>query len=206
VHLSAEVAADVGDHHPYLRIIDDLVDRSGAIAKLIRGELDLAIVFDHDFAPTTAAPEGIRIQRLFDDPIRVLLPTTHPLARGPVIDVASLATDTWIRAIDGGAADLTEHVLSRHRLNPPILLAGHGDEPVEIQALVAAGRGVTLTHDLTVIVNRHDLAVLPIAEDAGVRHIDVAHADGPQTAATETVLKALRKIGARHQQRLHGRD
>src|ERR1700712_5602124 len=51
VHLSAEVAALVVENHPDLLIADDLVDRSTALAKLGRGELDLAIVFEHDFAP-----------------------------------------------------------------------------------------------------------------------------------------------------------
>jgi hypothetical protein len=59
------------------------------------------------------------------------------------------------------AAELAEHVLARHRLDPPRLLAGHGDEPVEAQALVAAGRGVTLTHALTVIIDQPNLLSRP---------------------------------------------
>src|SRR5512133_1377440 len=62
----------------------------------------------------------------------------------PLIDPTDLASETWIRAHDGSAADLAEHVLARHRLDPPRRLAGHGDEPVEIQALVVAGRGAPL--------------------------------------------------------------
>ena len=80
-------------------------------------------------------------------------------------------------------------------LDPPRLLAGHGDEPVETQALVAAGRGITLTHDLTVIVNRHQLVTGPLARETGVRHVAVAYAAGPMNPAAETVLHALRAIG-----------
>jgi hypothetical protein len=68
---------------------------------------------------------------------------------------------------------------------------GHGDEPVEIQALVAAGRGVTLTHELTVIVSRDNLITRPLTAEPGVRHIRVAYPTGPMTTAAETVLKGV---------------
>ena len=200
VHLSTEVAALVSEEHPDLRFVDDLVDRDTAYAKLGRGELDLALVFSHDFAPAPL-PDGVEAQPLFDDPVRILLPAGHPVAASAAVDPADLAAETWVQAHDGSAADLTEQVLARHRLDPPRLRAGHGDEPVETQALVATGRGVTLTHDLTVIVNPDQLVVRPLARETGVRHIAVAHPAGPMTAATETVRQALRTVGAQRRSR-----
>jgi DNA-binding transcriptional LysR family regulator len=198
VQLSADVATVVGEHYPHLHIRDDLVDRDTAYGKLSRGELDLAIVFDHDFAPAPI-PETVRVHPLFDDPVRIMLPASHPLAQAPAVAPADLASDTWIRAHDGSAADLVERVLARHRLDPPRLLTGHGDEPVEIQALVAAGRGVTLTHELTVIVSRDNLITRPLTAETGVRHIRVAHPTGPMTTAAETVLNTLKAVGEQHQ-------
>jgi DNA-binding transcriptional LysR family regulator len=138
---------------------------------------------------------------LFDDPVRVLLPAHHRLAPERVVDPADLREETWIRAHDGSAADLTEHVLARHRLDPSRLLAGHGDEPVETQALVAAGRGISLTHDLTVLVNHDQLVVRPLAREPGVRHVAVAAVAGPLSLAAETVLDALREIGVQRRPR-----
>jgi len=198
VQLSAEVATVIGEHYPHLDIRDDLVDRDTAYSKLSRGELDLAIVFDHDFAPAPI-PETVLVQPLFDDPVRLLLPASHPLAQTPSVAPAELAGDTWIRAHDGSAADLVERVLARHRLDPPRLLTGHGDEPVEIQALVAAGRGVTLTHELTVIVSRGNLISRPLTAETGVRHIRVAHPTGSMTTAAQTVLNTLTAVGEQHQ-------
>ncbi len=198
VQLSAEVATVVGEHYPQLHIRDDLVDRDTAYGKLSRGELDLAIVFDHDFAPAPI-PGTVRIQPLFDDPVRIMLPAGHPLAQTPAVAPADLAGDTWIRAHDGSAADLVERVLTRHRLDPPRLLAGHGDEPVEIQALVAAGRGITLTHELTVMVSRGNLITRPLIAEPGVRHIRAAQPAGPLTTAAKTVLNTLKAVGQQHQ-------
>jgi DNA-binding transcriptional LysR family regulator len=199
VQLSAEVATAVGEHHPHLHIRDDLVDRDSAYSKLGRGELDLAVVFDHDFAPSPV-PETVHVQALFDDPVRILLPAHHPLAHSSAVAPADLAHDTWIRAHDGSAADLVERFLARHRLDPARLLTGHGDEPVENQALVAAGRGVTLTHELTVILSRDNLVTRPLTAETGVRHIGVARATGPMTTATKTVLDTLKTVGKQHEE------
>jgi DNA-binding transcriptional LysR family regulator len=198
IYLSAEVAALVGEQHPDLVVSDDLVDPTTAYTKLGRGELDLAIVFEHDFSPTVV-PDTLTVHRLFDDPVKILLPANHRLAQSTVIDPADLAGDTWIRAHDGSAADLAEHVLARHRLDPPRLLAGHGDEPVETQALVGAGRGVTLTHDLTVIIDQRNLLSRPLAGERFVRHIAVAHATGPLAAVARTVLDAIHYVGQQHE-------
>ena len=120
-----------------------------------------------------------------------------------MVDPSDLAEETWIQAHDGSAADLTEHVLARHRLDPPRLLAGHGDEPVETQALVAAGRGITLTHDLTVIVSRHQLVTRPLAGETGVRHVAVAHATGPMSPQPRPCCTPLGAVGDQRRAR-HG--
>jgi DNA-binding transcriptional LysR family regulator len=203
VHLSAEIGAQLGDRHPYLVIADDLVDRPTAMAKLGRGELDLALVFTPDFEPGPT-PAGLHLAPLFSDPVRILLPAGHPLAARPVIDIDDLRDETWLRAHDGSAARLTDHVLARHGLTPHLMLAGHGDEPVEVQALVAAGRGVALTHDLTVVVSRHQLAVLPIAGATTTRQVSLAVAEGPLTAAAAIAYDAILEVGRRHRQRLSG--
>jgi DNA-binding transcriptional LysR family regulator len=71
----------------------------------------------------------------------VLLPAGHGLARAPSVSPGELAEETWVRAHHGSAARLVDHVLAAAGLRPRLLLAGHGDEPVEAQAFIAAGRG-----------------------------------------------------------------
>lgn len=198
IFLSAEIAALIGERHPDLIVSDDLVDPATAHAKLSRGELDLAIIFEHDFAPATVS-DVVTVQPLFDDPVKILLPAGHRLAQSPMVDPADLAEDTWIRAHDGSAADLAEHVLARHSLDPPRLLAGHGDEPVETQALVAAGRGITLTHNLTPIIDPQNLLSRPLRGERFVRRISVSHPTGPLAPAVRTVLKAIQRVGRQHQ-------
>jgi DNA-binding transcriptional LysR family regulator len=170
VYLSAEVAALLEARHPDLFrlqdqvIHDELVDRRTAFARLATGELDVAIVFEHEFEPDPA-PDDIEIVHLFTDPQTALLPAGHALAGAGTVAVGDLADDTWIRAHHGSAAWLVDHVLHRAGLQPRIRLAGHGDEPVEAQAFVAAGQGVTLAHRLNVLISPEQIAVAALSDD-----------------------------------------
>jgi DNA-binding transcriptional LysR family regulator len=201
VFLAAELTALLETHHPALftgdhQVIEDvLVDRVGAFRGLTAGELDVAIVFEHAFEPDPP-PADIELFALFDDALCVLLPISHPLAAQPSIRVADLAGETWIRAHHGSAADLTDHVLRQARLAPPIFHAGHGDEPVEAQAFVAAGHGITLAHRLNVILNPELVTAVPLSGDAPVRHIQAATVRGQRTPTALAVIEALREIGA----------
>ncbi|MGY1787386.1 LysR family transcriptional regulator [Geodermatophilus sp. SYSU D00698] len=204
VHLSAELAAALGERHPGLVVVDELVDRAAALARLRRGGLDLALVCEPDLEPAPPA-DDVELHALFDDPLRVALPAGHRLAGAAAVRVRDLAADTWIRPHDGSAARRLDAVLTRAGVTPPLLLAGHGDEPVETQALVAAGRGVALTHDLTVVVGGHDLVLRPLADEPGSRRVQAAVLPGPRPPATAAALAALQRIGTARRARLSSR-
>jgi DNA-binding transcriptional LysR family regulator len=205
VFLSAEAAAQLEQRHPELFrqdqvIHDELVDRRTAFAKLGVGELDVAIVFEHDFEPDPE-PDGIELVDLFEDPARVLLPHDHSLAARAAVAVEDLAGDTWIRAHDGSAARLVGHVLQRARIRPKLLLAGHGDEPVEAQPLIAAGRGVTIAHDLNVVLDTTRIAVRPLTGHTPRRRVQAAIMRDHRAPAARAVLEALTEVGARRTRR-----
>jgi hypothetical protein len=45
--------------------------------------------------------------------------------------------------------------------------------------------GVALTHDLTVVIGRHELAIRPLAGVAGLRRVQVALSPGPHAPAVD---------------------
>jgi DNA-binding transcriptional LysR family regulator len=181
-------------------IHDELVDRQTAFARLAGGELDVAIVFEHEFEPDPA-PDDIESVPLFTDPPTVLLPVTHRLAGAAAVTVHDLAGDTWIRAHHGSSARLVDHVLQHAGRRPRIRLAGHGDEPVEAQAFVAAGHGVTLAHRLNVLVNPEQIAVVPLSGDVPARRIQAAILRDNRSPTASAVVDALREVGKRHRAR-----
>jgi DNA-binding transcriptional LysR family regulator len=202
VHLSSELAALLETRHPDLFanqrdvIEDELVDRRTALRRLAAGELDVAIVFEHAFEPDPPA-DDVEIVRLFDDQPRIMLPAAHPLAGATAVTVSQLASDTWICAHQGSAARLVDHVLRRAGLQPSIIRAGHGDEPLEAQALIASGHGVTVAHELNVLLNPDHIATVALAGQAPVRHIQAAIMRHQHSAAPRAVIDALIEIGRR---------
>jgi DNA-binding transcriptional LysR family regulator len=205
--LSAEVAVVLEERHPELfrqrdqPMTDELVDRRTAFRRLATGELDVAIVYEHELEPEPA-PEGVELIALFEDPVRLVLPAGHELAGAGPVRLRDLAGETWLRPHSGSAARLLDHVLRRARIDPEIRLAGHGDEPVEAQAFVAAGRGVALAHDLTVLIDPEQIASVPIADRVPARHIQAAIVREHRAPATLAVLDAMREVGRRHAERL----
>jgi hypothetical protein len=89
---------------------------------------------------------------------------------------------------------MVDYVLNRAALTPAIVLAGHGDEPAEAQALVAAGSGIVLSHELTVIVDRDRVVARPLV-DGPSRTIQAAIMRGQRAPAARALLEALREVG-----------
>jgi DNA-binding transcriptional LysR family regulator len=198
--LSTELAADLGERHPELVIEDELVDRRAAFAGLMEGRLDVALVVELEAEPLPAPPE-IELTPLFRDPVRVLLPPRHRLARRRGVRIVQLADETWLRPRDGSVARLIDGLLAAARATPPMLLVGRGDEPVELHPLVAAGRGVTVAHDLTVPGGR-DVLVRRLADPAPARIVQAAALREHRGPAARAVLDALLEIGRRRAERL----
>jgi DNA-binding transcriptional LysR family regulator len=123
----------------------------------------------------------------------VLLPARHPLAARPELAAADLAGETWIRAHNGSAARLVDHVLEAAGLRPPLLLAGHGDEPVEGQVYVVAGDGVALAYALNVIINPAEIAIRPLT-GGPVRHVQAAVLRGQRAPGALALLEVVREL------------
>ncbi len=194
VFLSAPATAALGRTHPGLRLRDVLVDRAAAFDGLTRGDIDVAFVFEHPVA-RGPAPEDLEILDLFEDPVRVLLPAGHRLARRRTVTLGDLRADTWLRPHEGSAARLFDAVVHGAGLMPPTVLAGRGDEPAEAQALVAAGQGVMLGYDLNVIVDPERIAVRAIRDPIPPRAVQAAVLRGARPPATRALLDAVLDAG-----------
>jgi DNA-binding transcriptional LysR family regulator len=198
-HLGPELRARTELAYPDILVEAELADRKDAFSGLTSGAMDLAIVFEHAFEPSPPPPE-ITIVPLFNEPLRVILPPGHRLARRRRLAVADLAQDTWIQAHDGSASRLVDHLLRTAGIAPRIVRSGRGDEPVDSQGLVAAGMGITVAHSLGVWMSRSDIVVRRLS-DGPVRHVQAALLRDHRAPATLGLLELLRELTREHAQR-----
>ena len=179
------------ERHPevVLFVIDDHLQR--LVPRLEAGELDLALIYEHDSLPDVAARDLVRVQ-LFEDPFKAVLPEGHRLAgRGEPLALADLAGETWI---GGGPASAWYRIVRE-------ACAGAGftpearfttDDAVAVQALVAAGLGVAVIPGLPLTRPLAGVAVRPLQPGGPARRISVARPrDAYRGPAVAAMVEAL---------------
>jgi DNA-binding transcriptional LysR family regulator len=177
--LVPRAVAALAEKHPGVRI--NLIDTHPpeALELLRTGEIDLAVIFRYD--ETEPEPEGVRLHHLLDDPVYLL-----SNRRGRTL--ATLRDATWI----AGCARCRSHLVS--------LCAEEGFEPrigytsddmVVMQALVAAGLGVTTIPGLA--LRAHRVKGIVARELPGSRrHVYAAtYGEPPDPPPTTALLAAL---------------
>jgi DNA-binding transcriptional LysR family regulator len=137
-----KVVASLARAHPGLQL--SLFDQHPveALQMLRHGEIDVAIVFRYADAPVEE--EGFRLVHIGDDPI-------HLISRRPDDSLANHRHSAWI----GGCARCQNELTAMCRyegFTPRI--ASHSDDMVVVQALVAAGMGVTTLPGLALRAHR----------------------------------------------------
>jgi DNA-binding transcriptional LysR family regulator len=173
-----------------LTLVDDHLQR--LLPRLEAGELDLALIYEHDALPEVAARDLDRTH-LLDDEFRALLPARHPLARRRrPLELADLRGEPWI----GGAPTSAWHRIAGHACRQAGFAPQPGfasDDYTTVQALVAAGLGVSVVPGLAAAHPLPGLEVRRLASHAPVRRISVARPrDGYHGPAVRAMIDCLR--------------
>jgi DNA-binding transcriptional LysR family regulator len=178
-----------------LTVVDDHAPRLQQ--RLADGELDLAVVYDHESLPELARPEFERIP-LFDDPYRAVLPRGHVLARrGRSLSLSELADETWM----GGSASsawfrILLHACAHAGFRPRVALTS--DDYVGLQAFVAAGLGVAVVPGLAAVPAGLRVDVRDVRGPTPVRRVSVAWArDAYPSPAAQSMVETLQQTAAR---------
>ena len=173
-----------------LTVVDDHLHR--LIPRLDAGELDLALIYDHEALPDISARDLERIP-LLDDIFQAVLPAGHRLARRRTLELSELSGEPWI----GGAPTSAWYRIARDAcrragFTPQADFAS--DDHIAVQALVAAGLGVSVIPGLAVVHPLPGLAVRKLSSGAPVRHISAARPrDAYHGVAVVAMIDSLRQ-------------
>lgn len=185
--------------HPGLDLMLTEAEPPEALRMLRAGYVDVAIIFRHDEPAGDAADEeGTRGILLLDEPIYLVTPASPPSAAGPAgsddppgTEAAALAAHASKRWI-AGCERCRDHLLQRCALAGFVpKIAFTTDDYVAVQALVAAGLGVTTLPGLTLQAAWHPgVKAQPLPGDRR-RVYAVVYGAPPDPPATTVLLKVL---------------
>jgi DNA-binding transcriptional LysR family regulator len=177
--LIPRAVAALAERHPDLQITLTDTHPPEALQLLRAGKVDVAVIFRYD--ETEPEPDNVRLHHLLDDPV-------YLLSTRRVRKLGALRDATWI----AGCERCRSHLLS--------LCADEGFEPrirytsddmVVMQALVAAGLGVTTIPGLALRAHRAD-GIAATELPGSRRHVYAAtYGEPPDPPATAALLAAL---------------
>jgi DNA-binding transcriptional LysR family regulator len=173
-----------------------LMEPEDSLGALRSGDIDLALTVGPG-APGDREGEGVIHHHLLEDPMYLVLPCGHPLARKRGLKLADVAQEPWI----GGEPNcectrMITDVCLRHGFHPRI--AFETDDYSAVQGFVAAGVGVSLIAELGLRTVRDDIVVRPLGRDTPVRQIFATTLKGYRSPATLAMLEVLREAGEGH--------
>jgi DNA-binding transcriptional LysR family regulator len=146
---------------PEIEVTVTEADPLVSLARVRVRELDLGIVFEYDHVPLPADPR-IELELLLEEPMRVVLPASHPVARQRAVRLLDLAGETWIRSTNrSSCSPFTERACRAAGFEPKVRF--EFDDYTAMQSLVASGAGVAFAPDLGLSRLHPGVAARPIA-------------------------------------------
>ncbi|MFI1993428.1 LysR family transcriptional regulator [Actinoplanes sp. NPDC020271] len=177
--------------HPRVRVEISELELEQALPGLRLGAVDLVIGDEYDGHPRPR-PAGLRFAVVLEEPIRVVLPAAHPLARsGGPVPIAGLRGDIWASSSEGtGHHAMVESTCRALGGYEPDLRHHSNDADVQLE-LVRAGAAVALMPPLALPDGDNSFAVRDVAETALKRRLVVATRDTPPAPALTALLGAV---------------
>lgn len=193
--LVARAAMRFRDGYPEIRLSLTEADPEDSLPELKRGNTDLAIAYDFDLGEI-GDDRDLVLTHLLDEEMHVALPADHPLAGAGSIRLEQLAAETWLcGASEGSCRKLTVSSCERAGFKPDV--AYESNDYTVMQALVAAGMGVTLIPDLALLMRNPGVAIVDIVPEPPIRRVwAVALEAGSRSSSTDAMIEVLSAVSA----------
>jgi len=185
--------------HPAVELSLTEADPLASLARVRSGELDLALMYEYDFAPFPD-DESVERTHLFDDPIRVVLPRGHRAAGRRAVRLSDLSEEPWISSTPRSSChEFVARACRSAGFEPKISF--ESDDHGVWQGLVAAGVGVALAPELALETMYPGVEARPVALSPLKRRIFTVNRMGGRSPAIEAMLAVIAEtVAAREEQ------
>ena len=169
-----------------------------SLPALALGDIDLALG-DEWQRQSRRLPEGTQRHDLFEDPVDIVMPARHPLARRykRTVPLSALAGETWASGHPGmGWEEMTYSTCRELGGFEPDIRHRANDANVTL-AVVARGLGVALLPDFALPARMPGIVRREIAEGRASRAIfAVTRSVDAARPSTQALLNAVREVAA----------
>jgi DNA-binding transcriptional LysR family regulator len=170
--LVVDALHELRHHHPHVEVsIAEKSVPSAAIQALRECDFDIVVTFDYPAAGDLVA-DDLEVHHLMDDPMDLVVPLTHRLARRKRVTFDDLADENWL------LPDFGPQSPSFKLIHGNCVAAGFEprvtfriNDCQMTQAMVAAGEGVALLPRLLLRPSHPGISVKPLGSSAPIRRI-----------------------------------
>jgi DNA-binding transcriptional LysR family regulator len=177
------------EKYPDLQMMPEQSNSPRLIADLRQSLIDVAFV-----RPPLEHTTGIQVDPLIVEPMVVVLPSSHPLARARSVSLGQLAQDTfliWPRAIGPGPYDAVIASCRRAGFFPRVL--EDASQLAAIPPMVEAGFGISIVPQSLERISLHQVAYKPIAGEAPRSEIALAYRTRETSPAVRNFVALARR-------------
>jgi LysR family transcriptional regulator, low CO2-responsive transcriptional regulator len=168
--VATELLAQFRAAHPKVSIHLDVSNRESVLSQLAANRIDLAIMGQ--------VPEGLDLEatRFMDNPLVVIAPPAHPLARKRRVPVSDLANESFlVREAGSGTRGAMERFFAAKGLEIRTSMEMSSNEAIKQAVQAGLGLGILSLQTLEMELSLKRLAVLKVEGFPIVRHWYVVH-------------------------------
>ncbi|MFF4219533.1 LysR family transcriptional regulator [Streptomyces nondiastaticus] len=179
--------------HPQLRARLEEMEPEEAVPRVVRGDIDVAVVLDWYNKPLPM-PDGLAKAPVLDDIADVAMPVDHPLAAREEVGLEEFADDDWVSWPRGEFCHEWLMLTLRGKGIEPRI--SHMAEEHHTQlALVAAGLGVAVAPRLGRGPVPEGVRVVPVRHTVRRHVYAIWRADADRRPSIRAAVEALRLAG-----------
>jgi DNA-binding transcriptional LysR family regulator len=189
-----EVIAEFTRQYPEVELALTEAETDESRGILHRHEVDLIV--SYDFESNNITELSTRRVALFDDPLRLALPSRHSLTAQPRVSLVDLKHEAWIDSTRSRpCSDALHAACAAAGFAPRIVY--RSDDYATIHRLIAAGVGIAMIPDLVADPHRSEIQYRDTTPALPIRRVYAATTDAG-TPAAAAMCQVLTRMTAAH--------
>lgn len=191
-YFTPKLLARFCQRHPSINVILQVANRDAVLKQLADNSTDLAILGQ--------PPDGLDLsaELFLDNPLVVIAPPGHPLAKLKRVKFDRLAEETFLSREQGsGTRSAMERVFAQHHIQPRISMEMETNEAIKQAVQAGMGLGILSLHSIELELETGRLVMLNVENFPLLRHWFVAHRSSKRLSSAALAFKDFLLVEAK---------